>query len=101
MMSGALLGKILSWGLLECCLGLLIAVQESQVEAELPFWEGGGRGFRRKRIHICLLLLLLLLSHFSHVTLCDPIDGSPPGSAVPGILQAKTLEWVAISFSNA
>ena len=34
-------------------------------------------------------------------TLCDPIDGSPPGSPVPGILQAKTLEWVAISFSNA
>ena len=34
-------------------------------------------------------------------TLCNPIDGSPLGSAVPGILQAKTLEWVAISFSNA
>ena len=34
-------------------------------------------------------------------TLCDPIDGSPPGSSVPGILQARTLEWVAISFSNA
>ena len=34
-------------------------------------------------------------------TLCDPIDGSPPGSPVPGILQARTLEWVAISFSNA
>ena len=34
-------------------------------------------------------------------TLCDPIDGSPPGPAVPGILQARTLEWVAISFSNA
>ena len=34
-------------------------------------------------------------------TLCDPIDGSPPGSAFPGILQARTLEWVAISFSNA
>ena len=33
--------------------------------------------------------------------LCDPIDGSPPGSPVPGILQARTLEWVAISFSNA
>ena len=32
-------------------------------------------------------------------TLCDPIDGSPPGSPVPGILQARTLEWVAISFS--
>jgi len=37
----------------------------------------------------------------SWLTLCDPIDGSPPGSAVPGILQARTLEWVAISFSNA
>ena len=34
-------------------------------------------------------------------TLCDPIDGSPPGTPVPGILQARTLEWVAISFSNA
>ena len=34
-------------------------------------------------------------------TLCNPIDGSPPGSAIPEILQARTLEWVAISFSNA
>ena len=37
----------------------------------------------------------------SCLTLCDPKDGSPPGSPVPGILQARTLEWVAISFSNA
>ena len=37
----------------------------------------------------------------SYPTLCDPIDGSPPGSAVPGILQARVLKWVAISFSNA
>ena len=37
----------------------------------------------------------------SCLTLCDPIDGSPPGSPVPGILQARTLEWVAISVSNA
>ena len=37
----------------------------------------------------------------SFPTLCDPIDSSPPGSAIPGILQARTLEWVAISFSNA
>ena len=44
-------------------------------------------------------VLLLLLSHFSRVRLCDPIDGSPPGSPVPGILQARTLEWVAISFN--
>jgi len=34
-------------------------------------------------------------------TLCDPIDGLPPGSPIPGILQARILEWVAISFSNA
>ena len=48
------------------------------------------------------LLLLLLLSRFSRVQLlCNPIDGSPPGSPVPGILQARILEWVAISFSNA
>ena len=37
----------------------------------------------------------------SCLTLCDPIDGSPPGSPIPGILQARVLEWVAISFSNA
>ena len=37
----------------------------------------------------------------SGLILCNPIDGSPPGSPVPGILQARTLEWVVISFSNA
>ena len=37
----------------------------------------------------------------SSLTLCDPIDGSPPGAPIPGILQAGTLEWVAISFFNA
>ena len=47
------------------------------------------------------LKLLLLLSHFSHVRLCSPTDGSSPGSPVPGMLQARTLEWVAISFSSA
>ena len=48
------------------------------------------------------LIMLLLLSHFSHVWLCaTPTLGSPPGSPVPGILQARTLEWVAISFSKA
>ena len=46
------------------------------------------------------ILLLLLLSRFSRVRLCaNHIDGSPPGSAVPGILQARTLEWVAIALS--
>jgi len=53
--------------------------------------------------------VIILLKIYKHAakslqscpTLCDPIDGSPPGSPVPGILQARTLEWVAISFSNA
>ena len=46
-----------------------------------------------------MFLLAKLLQ--SCLTLCDPIDGSQPGSPIPGILQARTLEWVAISFSNA
>ena len=45
--------------------------------------------------------LLTAKSLQSCPTLCDPIDGSPPGSPISGILQARTLEWVAISFSNA
>ena len=53
-------------------------------------------------IHFIILrLLLLLLSRFSHVQLCVPIDGSPPGSPISDISQARILEWVATSFSNA
>ena len=52
---------------------------------------------RRKPLHTAAAAKSLQ----SCPTLCDPIDGSPPGSPVPGILQARTLEWVAISFSNA
>ena len=48
-----------------------------------------------------MLVRLKVLVTQSYPTLFDPIDGSPPGSVVPGILQARTLEWVAISFSNA
>ena len=54
---------------------------------------------RYANTHIIGILLLLLLSHFSRVRLCDPIDGSPTGSTIPEILQARTLEWVAIAFS--
>ena len=53
----------------------------------------------RQRKDFCPLLSAKSLQ--SCPTLCNPIDGSPSGSAVPGILQARTLEWVAISFSNA
>ena len=51
--------------------------------------------------NIILLAAAAAKSLQSCPTLCDPLDGSPPGSPVPGILQARTLEWVAISFSNA
>ena len=61
---------------------------------------------KQRRLYSPTHSLLLLLaaaakSLQSCPTLCDPIDGSPPGSPIPGILQARTLEWVAISFSNA
>ena len=60
---------------------------------------GGGGGIVREfEIHIYTAAAKSLQSC---PTLCGPIDGSPPGSSVPGILQARTLEWVAISFSNA
>ena len=53
------------------------------------------------RITSCLVLAATAKSLQLCPTLCNPIDGGPPGSPVPGILQARTLEWVAISFSNA
>ena len=52
-------------------------------------------------IHIHIHAAAVAKSLQSCPTLCDPIDGSPPGSPIPGILQARTLEWVAMSFSNA
>ena len=58
-------------------------------------------------VHCPLIFVIVFDDHAaaakslqSCLTLCDPIDGSPPGFPVPGILQARTLEWVAISFSN-
>ena len=58
-----------------------------------------------QKIHVChfpsSLTATTTKSLQSCPTLCDPMDGSPPGSPVPGILQARTLEWVAISFSKA
>ena len=59
--------------------------------------------YRAKNIHMntCYAMLCYAKSLQSCLTLCDPIDGSPPSSAIPGILQERILEWVAISFSNA
>ena len=52
-------------------------------------------------VGVCYVAAAAAKSLQSCLTLCDPIDGSPPGSSVPGIFQARTLEWVGIVFSNA
>ena len=57
-------------------------------------------GLRTSRVRQRRQLLLLSQQYQSYLTLCNPIDGNPPGSSVPGIFQARTLEWVAISFSK-
>ena len=77
---------------------------------QADWWLFTFRGFKKFSIRI-LCARARILDHLLHTaaakslqscpTLCDPTDGSPPGSPVPGILQARTLEWVAISFSNA
>ena len=56
---------------------------------------------KKKKLNKPIKMTAAAKSLQSCPTLCDPIDGSPPGSPVPGILQARTLEWVAISYSNA
>ena len=78
-----LIGKSLTWAIHSSGIcGVLIMWQEKLLTS-------GDRGnYAAKSLQSCL-------------TLCDPIDGSPSGSPIPGILQARTLEWVAISFSNA
>ena len=63
---------------------------------KVGFW-----GLEEEAMKDCAAAAAAAKSLQSCPTLCDPIDGSPLGSPVPGILQARTLEWVAISFSNA
>ena len=74
-------------------------------EREKGRMEGRNRGREgqkgKEEVSNSLLSTATAKSLQSCPTLCNPIDGSPPGSPVPGILQARTLEWVAISFSNA
>ena len=72
--------------------------------SRLPFsWVGTGDRVLASGMWLLpdLILMLLLLSCFSRVWLCDPMDCSLPGSSVHGIFQARTLDWVVISFSNA
>ena len=73
------------------CNSLTVSPQNSNTETRMPdvmVLEGGAAAAAAKSLQSC-------------PTLCNPIDGSLPGSPIPGILQARTLEWVAISFTNA
>jgi len=88
----------LSWGMSSC----VHQIDKNQKQNSMQK-EQFNNGWKRKEI---LKLELQIVSATAKSlqlcpTLCDPIDGSPPGSPVLGILQARTLEWVAISFSNA
>ena len=76
---------LMSW---EDALEKEMAIHSNILTWKIPWTEEPAAADAAKSLQSCL-------------TLCNPIDGSPPGSAVPGILQARTLEWVAISFSNA
>ena len=88
-----------------CC--FLTCIQVSQEAGQVVWYSHLFQNFPQfimihtvKGFGIVISLLAAAKSLQSCPTLCDPIDGSPPGSPVPGILQARTLEWVAISFSN-
>ena len=81
-----------------------MATHSSVLAWEIPWIEetGGLQSMGLQRVgHNLVTAAAAAKSLQSCPTLCDPIDGSPPGSPVPGILQARTPEWVAISFSNA
>ena len=80
-----------------------MATHSSVLAWEIPWIEetGGLQSMGLQRVgHNLVTAAAAAKSLQSYLTLCDPIDGSPPGSPVPGILQARTPEWVAISFSN-
>ena len=91
--------------------GLKLNIQETKIMASHPIisWQIDGKAMKQWQTLFSWAPKSLQMvtaaaaakSLQSCPTLCDPIDGSPPGSAIPGILQARTLEWVAISFSNA
>ena len=76
--------------------GIVSRILTAHDPSDNPVWES----FPLFSFH-CVSAAAAAKSLQSCPTLCDPIDGSPPGSAVPGILQARTLEWLAISFSSA
>ena len=83
---------------------LTIGYSRKSTRAHLPEWSpshGASGAWGVRGVELLQLAAATAKSLQSCPTVCDPIDGSPSGSAAPGILQARTLEWVAISFSNA
>ena len=92
---GILQARILKWVAIPFSRGSSQARNQTRVSYI------AGRFFTNWAMREALCNLLAAKSLQLYLILCDPIDGSPPGSPVPGILQARTLEWVAISFSNA
>ena len=97
---------MMHWELISWSVQMLKKVENMLVRNSWKNWDAlaGKRGSREESkpaTVICMAMLCYAKSLQSCPTLCDPIDGSPPGFPVPGILQARTLEWVAISFSNA
>ena len=94
-------------------IGLKLNIQKTKIMASGPltsWWRDGGGEWKQwqilfswapKSLQMVTAAAVAAKSRQSYLTLCDPIDGSPLGSPIPGILQARTLEWVAISFSNA
>ena len=89
------------WLIYRFLLILLLPIIHQGLSASITYVSGKNMGgiTREKSKRVAAAAAAKSLQ--SCLTLCDPINGSPPGSPVPGILQARTLEWVAISFSNA
>ena len=87
----------------QCCIGIQKAKREDVRDIHTVRYGENTVAYTWFNLNSILLISTCLAAKSlqSCPTLCDPIDGSPPGSPVPGILQARTLEWVATSFSNA
>ena len=81
--------------------GLRLNIQKTKIMASGPITSWQIDGETVETVSDFIFAAAAAKSLQSCPTLCDPIDSSPPGFHVPGILQARTLEWVAISFSNA
>ena len=79
---------VISLFIFRCLVILFLLIVSYALLSLTPFMKNTAAAAAAKSLQLC-------------PTLCDPIDSSPPGSPIPGILQARILEWVAISFSNA